>query len=284
MTEVNFNTIYSLIVVGGSDAGTLCMMELLEKQPACLNSTLWVSTEFTAKAAKLIEKNNIPTLTDTVVYANYVRGLLVLEFKNSKQKIYCRKLIMAVGSVPKATLPEANGVYISYNTDKLYEYAKAHKGKDTLLFISDAIEDSIKAGLKFAKLYNKVIMITKEVQYSIPESLATKFKANSKHLQIIPGCELKKVVGVNFRMLCTLSTYTQITVDNILIETSRIPDLARITSPLITLDDNNIPKITNNYESIKIPTVYIINEPDTVSNIKKIITTITNVILSEEKK
>ena len=198
--------------------------------------------------------------------------------------LFCKNLILAVGSKPKAILPEVRDVAINYSAKKLLSKNVITNKKDSLLIIGNITKALIDISVKFTKLYNKVILLTPEFSYNTTEAMANKIKNAGKKLQIIPGSELRKYSRAINKIKCELSTYTELLVDDILMETDRIPDLAQFNSPLFVLNQNNLPEITDKYESTKISTVYIISEPDSDSNIKNIVATITDKILSKEIK
>lgn len=280
------NKIYDIILIGAGVGGETCIKEFLTKQPELIGSgkLLWLSQDFSSSALKIINNNNIPTITGTVVYLDYFKGLIIVELKSINKKLFCKKVIVAAGSLPVNTLGAPGNVKINYNANKLLTAIKGQPKKDTLLISGKITRELLELALKFTKAYTQVILVTKEFNYIITETMQEKLKKASKHLKILPGTAITGCLRGIGKIKCILDSYTELLVDDILVDAPRIPDLTQLNSPLIKINQNYDPEITSIGESILIPIVYIIKEPATNLYIKEIASNIVNKIISEENK
>lgn len=287
MNNTNTNKVYDIIVIGADVAGVDAIKELVNRDAELTKSILWISEAFSVDATKLITK--YPAITSyqaKVLFLDYFRQLLVVSTAINGLKFFGKNLILCSGSVGEASelyKIKNTGNIIFYNPSKPFSttVTKNNNADKTLLAVSDINKEIIQECLKLKKVFSKILVLSSQIDYNLPEDLQTKLKSASKTITIIPGCHLTKLKVAGDRLIGTLDTYSELTVDKVLVSGTRKPDLKQFNSPLLKLDTDGYAKCGENYESELISTVYIVNEPvknkkELTENINKIITKILN--------
>ena len=236
------NILYDVIVIGASEEGLNACKQLESTLKIAL-----VSRNFNRPTTQL---SNTDFYNKEVIFSSYNRGLLGVTLSD-KTTLYCKNIIIAVGTKPiKSNLKNSN---IYYNLNSL----KASKNNPVVVFGSDDLAATY--AITLSKKFKYVYLCTSSLGLNCKPKYIKKIEniANIVHLPNcnIIGCKNDKEGNL---VEAHLDTYSSITCVAVVMSLGRVPDNSGLDKRMIEVDPENYIKVKEYNETTKIPNIFAI--------------------------
>ncbi len=241
------NILNDIIIVGASPEGIALCDYLCAKRPDL--KIILISTHFNNICLRH-KLNNVERITDTVIYSNYMHGVITLTLASGKL-VHATNVVLATGTKPtKLDLCTKNIYYKASDVDV------CSKVKQAVVIGNNS--KAITAALWASRRFRYVYLCAPAIKIDATKKDVLRL-SQVNNIVYLPNCSIRAVQNDKRGDLekVILDTYEELNCHAILAITKRTPDVPKFNMNMIELEDGYI-KVNHVGETTVVPKIYAI--------------------------
>lgn len=252
------NKIYNVIIIGGGIDSYTFLSKAITLNPEL--SFAVISTKINLKlfGQKIFKDIKIDFFEQAPIYGTYNHGLIGVSLSNSLT-IFGTKVIIATGTRPVKLPLKSKTIYYKLSDletrTRVAPIVVTGNNDQTIL-------DAIELAKKHKYIYVCIPTVSPDCSEQVLETLNS--CENKKNITILPlcnvvGCKNDKEGNL---IEVKLDTYSSVKCNFLIANTKRTPDIPALGT-LLSIEQTGHIKVTKNYETLKVPTIFAIGSCST---------------------